>query len=136
MSSVDHLHAEAKMLMLREHSELLSAQYLARCLEPGNVCHSITTRETLKRRMKETLFSRHRNTAELMMLADNRKATLQEINTDAINKAVKDQKKNIVLDDLPHPINDSEKDLTRKERATLAQLRSGYCKLLGPIVYI
>ena len=36
-----------------------------------------------------------------------------------------------MLDDLPHPINDSEKDLTRKERATLAQLRSGYCILLG-----
>ena len=44
MSSVDHLHVEAKMLKVREHSELLSAQYLARCLEPGNVCHSITTR--------------------------------------------------------------------------------------------
>ena len=73
MSSVDHLHAEAKMLKVREHSELLSAQYLARCLEPGNVCHSITTRETPKRRMKETLFTRHRNTVEPMMLADNRK---------------------------------------------------------------
>ena len=30
-----------------------------------------------------------------------------------------------------HPINDSEKDLTMKERATLAQLRFVYCKLLG-----
>ena len=131
MSSVDHLHAEAKMLKVREHSELLSAQYLARCLEPGNLCHSITTRETPKRRMKETLFTRHRNTVEPMMLADNRKEILHAIHTDAVNKAVKDQKKNIVLDDLPHPINDSERDLTRKERATLAQLRSGYCKLLG-----
>ena len=120
--SVDHLHAETNMLKVREHSELLSAQYLARCLEPGNVCHSITTRETPKRWMKETLFTRHRNTVEPMMLAPNRKATLQAIHTDAVNKAVKDQKKNIVLDDLPHPINNSEKDLTRKERATLAQL--------------
>ena len=66
-----------------------------------------------------------------MMLVENRKATLQAIHTDAVTKAVKDQKKNIVLDGLPHPINDSEKDLTRKERATLAQLRSGYFKLLG-----
>ena len=119
------------MLKVMEHSELLSAQYLTRCLEPGNVCHSITTRGTPKRRIKETLFTRHRNTVEPMMLADNRKATLQAIHTDAVNKAVKDQKKNIVLDDLPHPINNSEKDLTMKERATLAQLRSGYCKLLG-----
>ena len=49
--SVDHLHVEAKMLKIREQSELLSAQYLARCLEPGNVCHSITTRETPKRQL-------------------------------------------------------------------------------------
>ena len=102
MSSVDHLHVEAKMLKVREHSELLSAQYLARCLEPGNVCHSITTRETPKRQIQQTLFTRNRNTVEPMMLANNRKATLQTIHSDAVNKAVKDQKKNIVLDGLPH----------------------------------
>ena len=48
MSGMDHLYAEAKMLKVREHSELLSAQYLARYLEPENVCHSITTRDPLK----------------------------------------------------------------------------------------
>ena len=100
MSSVDHLHVEAKMLKVREHSELLSAQYLARCLEPGNFCHSITSRETPKRRMKETLFTRHRNTVGPMMLANNRKATLQAIHSDSVNKAVKDQKKDIVFDGL------------------------------------
>ena len=40
MSSVDHLHVEAEILKVREHSELLSAQDVARCLEPENVCHS------------------------------------------------------------------------------------------------
>ena len=55
MSSVDHLHVEAEMLKVREHSELLAVHYLARCLEPENVCHSVTTRETPKRWMKETL---------------------------------------------------------------------------------
>ena len=59
--SVNHLHLEAEMLMVKEHAELLSAQYLARCLEPGNVCHSITIKETPKRRMKETLFTRRTN---------------------------------------------------------------------------
>ena len=59
MSSVDHLHAEANMLKVREHSELLSAQYLARCLEAENVNNSITTRDPPKRRMKGTLFTRH-----------------------------------------------------------------------------
>ena len=65
----------------------------ARCLETGNVCHSITTRETPKRQMKKTLFTRHRNTVEPMMLANNRKATLQAIHSDAVNRAVKDQKR-------------------------------------------
>ena len=60
MFSIDHLHTEAEMLKVREHSELLSAQYLARCLEPGNVCHPITTRATPERQMKETLYTRHR----------------------------------------------------------------------------
>ena len=92
MSSVAHLHVEAKMLKVWEHSELLSAQCLAKCLEPGNVCYSITTRETLNRQMKETLFTRHRNTVEPMMLADNRKATLQAIHTDVVNNAVKIRK--------------------------------------------
>ena len=64
MSSVDHLHAEANVLKVREHSELLSAQYLARCLEPENVNNSITTRDPPKSRMKETLFTRHRSTVE------------------------------------------------------------------------
>ena len=62
MSSIDHLQTEAEMLKVREHSRLLSAQYLARCLEPGNVCHSITPRATPERQMKETLYTRHRNT--------------------------------------------------------------------------
>ena len=68
MSSIDHLHTEAEMLKVKEHSELLSAQYLDRCLEPENVCHPITTRATPERQMKETLYTRHRDTVEPMMV--------------------------------------------------------------------
>ena len=131
MSSIDHLHMEAEMLKVREHSELLSAQYLARCLEAENVCHSITTRATPTRQMKETLFTRHRNTVEPMMVEKDWKATLQALYTDAVTKAVKSHENNVVLDGRPPPISKSEKDLTRKERSTLAQVRSGYCGLLG-----
>ena len=45
MSSVDHLHVVANELKVREHSELLSAQYLAMCLEPDNVNNFITIRD-------------------------------------------------------------------------------------------
>ena len=123
MSSIDHLHTEAEMLKVMEHSELLSAQYLARCLEPGNVCHPITTRAIPERQMKETLYTRHRNTVEPMMVENDRKATLH---TAAAVKAVQCHERNVVLDGRPLPISNSE-----KERSTLAQLRSRYCRLLG-----
>ena len=36
-----------------------------------------------------------------------------------------------MLDGRPTPISNSETELTRKERPTLAQLRSGYFRLMG-----
>ena len=62
---------------------------------------------------------------------NDRKATLQALRTDAVDKAVKSHESNVVLDGRPPPISSSEKELTRKERSTLAPLRSGYCRLLG-----
>ena len=44
--------------------------------------------------------------------------------------AVTSQERNVVLDHPPTPINNSENDLTRKERVILAQIRWGYCRLL------
>ena len=131
ISRIDHLHTEAEMMKVKEHPELLSAQYLARYLEPGNVCHPITTRVIPERQMKETLYTRHRNTAEPMMVNNDRKATLQAIHTAAVVKAVQCHERNVVLEGRPPPITNSEKELSRKERSTLAQLRSGHCRLLG-----
>ena len=65
------------------------------------------------------------------MVKYDRKATLQALHTAAVVKAVQCHERNVVLDGRPLPISNSEKELTRKERSTLAQLRSGYCRLLG-----
>ena len=40
MSSIDHLHNETEMLTVKQHSDLLSAQYLVQCLDPDHVCHT------------------------------------------------------------------------------------------------
>ena len=60
------------------------------------------------------------------MVKNDRKATLH---TAAVVKAVQCHENNVVLDGRPPPISNSENELTRKERSTLAQLRSGYCRL-------
>ena len=65
------------------------------------------------------------------MVENDRKATLQALHTAAVVKAVQCHERNVVLDHRPPPISKSEKELTRKERSTLAQLRSGYCKTPG-----
>ena len=101
-----------KALAVTEHSELLSAQYLARCLEPENINFSITTRQPPKRMMKETIFSRHRSAVEPLMIAKDRKTTLQAIHY--VNQVVTSLGRNVVLDDRPPEINISEKELTRK----------------------
>ena len=62
---------------------------------------------------------------------NDRKATLQALHTAAVVKSVQCHERNVVLDGRPPPISNSEKELTRKKRSTLAQLRSGYCRLLG-----
>ena len=85
----------------------------------------------LRDKMKETLYTRHRNTVEPMMVKNDRKATLQALHTDAVDKAVKCHGRNVVLDGRPSHISSSERDLIREERSTLAQLRSVYCRLLG-----
>ena len=66
-----------------------------------------------------------------MMIAKDKKATLQALHTDTVNKTVKSHERNVVLDGRPPPISNSEKNSTGKERSTLAQQRSGYCVLLG-----
>ena len=55
MSSIDHLHSETKMLLVKDHLNPLSAQYLVHCLDTGNVCHHITKMDHPPREMKETV---------------------------------------------------------------------------------
>ena len=76
--------------------------------------------------MKETLFARHNQT---MLLANAKKDSLQAIHTSFVNTAIDNMTYN--RHNRPPPMNDEETYLTRRQRATLSQLRSGHCKLLN-----
>ena len=54
MASIDHLHQESLTLRVKDHSDMLSAQYLVNCLEEDHVSHGITIQEPRHRPMKET----------------------------------------------------------------------------------
>ena len=81
MSSIDHLHRETKMLLVKNHLNLLSEQYLVHCPDTENVCHHITTMDHPPREMKETLFTRHNQTV-VPLLSNTKQASLQSVHTD------------------------------------------------------
>ena len=129
MSSIDHLHSETEMLQVEDQHNLISAQYLVHCLDTENVCHHITKMDPPPREMNETIFTRHNKTV-LPLLANKKKDTLQAIHTSFVNRAIDNMTDNRVLNNGPPPINDEETHLSRRQRASLSQLGSGYCKLL------
>ena len=45
MSCIYHLHQESLTLKVKDHSDMLSAQYLVNCLEEDHICHGITTQD-------------------------------------------------------------------------------------------
>ena len=100
MSSIDHLHNETEMLTVKQHSDLLPAQYLVQCLDPDHLCHNITTMDDPPRQMKHTLQTRHYPTVQ-PLLAATKEETLQAVHTRAINS----QQPNRVLRNRPPPIS-------------------------------
>ena len=117
-------------MKVKEHSDLLSAQYLVKCLDPDHVCHNITTMAPPPRLMKQALHIRHLSTV-LPLLAGTKKETLNAVHTAAVNNAVASQENNRVLHDRPPDISNEETTLKRKQQTTLSQLRSGHCRLLN-----
>ena len=113
MASVDHLHQESLTPRVKDHSDMLSAQYLVNCLEEDHASHGITIQEP--RPMKETLHSRHHSTV-LPRLGSNRMESLQNLHTQAVDSAIQLQGNNRVLKKRPPPISDEEQRLNRRQR--------------------
>ena len=61
----------------------------------------------------------------------SRKDTLQALHTPFFNTAIDNMKDSRVLNNRSPPINDEDTLLSRRQKTTLSQLRSGHCKLLN-----
>ena len=106
MTSFDHLHSETKMLLVEDHLNHLSAQYLVHCLDTDHVCHHITTLDHPPREMKEILFTKHNQTV-LPLLANTKKESLRALYTSFVNTAIDNMTDNRVWNYRPPPINDA-----------------------------
>ena len=106
MSSQDHLHQESMVMQIRQHSELLTKQFLAGSFLPNNPGHQHLNRQPPRRRMKETLLKHESQVANLYTLPatqDEYKKVLKSIHTASVKKSIEDAAPNRVLQSLPPP---------------------------------
>ena len=87
MASIDHLHQESLTLRIKDHSDMLSVQYLVNCQEEDHVSHGITIQEPRPRHMKETLHSSHHSTV-FPRLGSNKMENHQNLHTHAVDSAI------------------------------------------------
>ncbi|KAI5707813.1 hypothetical protein M8J77_010316 [Diaphorina citri] len=137
MSHQDHLHRETQIIPVQQHNILLSLQYLATCLLPSHTCNNIVTAPQPPRSIRRSLVNtylpilRERHLMGDSVTNENIKHIAKNIHTNIVNDAIEGYMSNRVLGTNVVPdIDSAEVSLPRSTRATLAQLRSGWCKLL------
>ena len=134
----DHLHAETEILPVAAHLRLLSAQHLAKALQPSHPSHHLVAApsEPPRRRMKETLRSSCLEVVEPFLDGGvvppgELRRTLNNIHTKVVTDELAALGDNRILLAKPPPIHSSERRLSRATRATLSRLRSGHCSRLN-----
>ena len=156
MSGIDDLHAEAKMLKVEDHLRMLCSQFLATCLQPGHPSLPIVTADSGPREQKQTLQKCFDETREYRgqqpiptsfrapltdQLVNGRildiKSARRAIHTRAVEEAIDARKPNRVLNAAAPDVDDAaERDMSRRERTTLAQLRTGFCSALDGYLHV
>ena len=135
MSDIDHLHNETKIMKVRPHCEMLSKQFLLSTQLQDHPNPVNLNDPPPPRQMKQTLASKFgeeiKDLTTPNMPDKVYKAKLKHIHTTSVRNMLNSMADNKVLNCPPPPIQDSEKDLPRVTRTTLAQLRSGYSNCLN-----
>jgi hypothetical protein len=134
-ASEDHLHAEANMLKVQEHCDMLSCQYLSACFAPYHPCHELSLGHLGRLRRNgqfRSLLLRHHEWVAARLVFDpggevevvrSRKA----IHSEFVRSSLASRGNNRVLGAVPPRVHPRERQLKRDERCLLSQLRSGHC---------
>ncbi len=113
---------------------MLTKQFLAGCFRPQHPNHSLTTKEDAPRLIRKTTTSL-RSEVDIHISQGELNGPYSEvikgIHRDTVTSTIATFKPNIVLGGYPPPVAPEEKALPRTTRATLAQLRSGWCRMLN-----
>lgn len=140
ISSETHVHAECKMLPIKEHNEMLTKQFILRTQRPdqpgkvdldsGDGPQYRHMKDTMKKKYGDYVHKILRDTdpkIDINSELDNvtYKHKLRDIHKDCVKSYLANRPVNQVLNAQPEPVHADEAILTRQARTTLAQLRSG-----------
>ena len=124
------------MLPVSNHLRMISAQFLASCSRASHPSFNTISSPSGTRQMKQTLQSAHRDSVDVFLTngvlpAEAYNNAKQIIHADFVEAALNEQEDNPLLQRRPPPVHPSESRLPRAYRASLSQLRSGYCNILN-----
>lgn len=134
-TSVDHLHAETKLMPVNEHLSMLCSQYLASALRLSHPSHGVVRLPPGPRKnqhgcpMKGTLASKFTNSISHHLTGDGTvsevsyKCIKDSINTEAVSTYIASASPNPVLERKPPDVHTSVTSLPRTHHNTLTQLR-------------
>ena len=131
----EYLNQETKILPVGDKLDLLCRQFLVSALRPGHPSHDVVRSDPGPRRMKETLGTKYGDDVSPFLVNGvivpyQYPAVISSLHTQAVRDSITNLGENHLLQSVPLPIDDSETALNRRERTTLAQLRTGDCSNL------
>ena len=138
-SKVDHLHQETKLLKVKQHCDLLTAQFGAAAKTEQHPCHEVVTSGPKPGERPNRPKSHIRNVYhdcmahfELADADDQPRASRQKsLHTAFVGEAIEQAENNKLLNEKPPDISKEERGLDRATRVRLAQLRSGHRSTLA-----
>ena len=133
ITSMDHLHQETKVLPVKDHCQMVTKQFLLGCHAPNHPGNKHIDAIRPPRNLKPTLYQHNQEVTNLLPVNTKQelKRGIKSIHTKSVRDSINNLKVNRVLQTKPPEIDQSETELNRKTRSTLAQLRSGFCKHLN-----
>ena len=135
-TNIEHLHNETQILPIHEHIKLHGSQLRQQAQDPTHTLHTLTKPNTTHRYKKQTIFDNNNNYTINLDLTpedatpDRIQTNIKTIHTTKVNQHLANTKDNKILQQKAPIIHDSEKQLPRQTRRTLAQLRTNKSNIL------
>ena len=133
MTSIDHLHHEASMMKVKEHNEMISAQFLAGAYNTNRPDHFTSKPSKSPRTIKNTLHFKFGEDIERLQETHSSAKEIKDIiHKEAALKAKYSYKSDLWPIGVENvEISNEETKLPRSTRRILAQLRSKYSSHLN-----